>query len=153
MQYTHWVNPTTGTFLIIEENVVTSIATEGCDTTNESGGVLIGQRKGRHFHIKQLTFPMTGDIRSRVGITRSTENHNSIIQQSIKSSGGEYWYLGEWHTHPQRIPIPSSTDFNTWNKIYREIQIPFICIIAGTEGLIAFETTDGISMFMEHIPE
>lgn len=153
MQYTHWMNPLTGTFLITEEEIVTSIVTEGCNTINESGGVLIGQRKGQHFHIKQLTFPMTGDVRSRFGIRRSARRHNSIIQQAIKSSGGEYWYLGEWHTHPQRIPTPSNTDFATWKRIYNEIKIPIVCLIGGSEAIVAYETKAGISMRMEQIPE
>ena len=44
--------------------------------------------------------------------------------------------MGVWHTHPQRVPVPSDIDWNDWNETMRSdttgCQFVFF-IIAGTK--------------------
>ena len=47
-------------------------------------------------------------------------------------------YVGEWHTHPQEIPIPSGQDIKNWKKLARkansEVDI-FFFVIIGTVNI------------------
>ena len=45
------------------------------------------------------------------------------------------YYMGVWHTHPQRIPEPSEVDWNDWYQTLREDKTGcnyIFFIIAGT---------------------
>ena len=44
-------------------------------------------------------------------------------------------YLGEWHTHPERAPIPSAIDRNEWKVIAAARTTPMLFLILGTMGL------------------
>ena len=41
-------------------------------------------------------------------------------------------YLGEWHTHPQRIPHPSNKDLGEVVKISLKNEAPVVSVILGT---------------------
>lgn len=82
----------------------------------EAGGVLIGRyiRDSREIVIDEVTVPMAGDCRRRFSFWRSRQPHQQALDQSWLESGGTSTYLGEWHTHPENIPIPSDTDIKNW---------------------------------------
>jgi integrative and conjugative element protein (TIGR02256 family) len=113
MPCTHWINPTTGTALIIDPEVVKELLYIGLESSKESGGVIIDQRGGKHFLIQQITLPKTADIRHRFSIQKSANGHVQDIERAINVSEGKLCYLCEWHTHPQKRPIPSETDITT----------------------------------------
>ena len=153
MQCTHWINPITGTILIIDPEMVEKLIRIGLESSAESGGVIIGQRRSQHFLIQQITLPKIDDIRHRLSIQRSANGHIQEIEMAMNVSEGKLCYLGEWHTHPQKQPIPSETDITTWENIYREIKLPIVCIIVGTEGMVAYETTKGLPTVMLQVLE
>ena len=88
-----------------------------CWHQREAGGVLLGRHllDSGHIVIDEVTTPQPKDRRSRYAFFRS-EQHNRIAQQRWESSKGTLAYLGLWHTHPERIPSPSPTDCEDWNK-------------------------------------
>ena len=49
-------------------------------------------------------------------------------------------YVGEWHSHPDGLPIPSGTDFNAMKEIAESdevvIQNPVLLILGITKALI-----------------
>jgi integrative and conjugative element protein (TIGR02256 family) len=82
----------------------------------EAGGVLIGRyiRDSPDIVIDEVTVPMAGDRKRRLSFWRSRQPHQQALDQSWLDSGGTSTYLGEWHTHPEDIPIPSDTDIKNW---------------------------------------
>jgi len=42
-------------------------------------------------------------------------------------------YLGEWHTHPEHSPSPSTIDTHGWQRICNTRKMPMLFVIAGTQ--------------------
>lgn len=80
----------------------------------ESGGILMGYvLKENVFAINDISVPTKFDKASRYNFTRSKENAQLILNKAFKSSNGKQIYLGEWHTHPEDYPSPSSLDLKS----------------------------------------
>lgn len=139
---THWISLDTGDMLILASDIERSLVVSGKSSKAESGGVLVGERRGPHFVITDLTIPMPTDVRGHVSIRRSPSGHVDFIERSVSESNGRLSYCGEWHTHPQRHPSPSQTDINTWIRLNRELGIPMINIIAGTVSISAYQVVN-----------
>ena len=60
---------------------------------------------------------MIGDKRTRTQFIRGEKMHQRIITSAWKKSNKTSNYLGEWHTHPEKYPSPSSQDFKNWKEI------------------------------------
>ncbi|TDY21969.1 integrative and conjugative element protein (TIGR02256 family) [Paraburkholderia sp. BL6665CI2N2] len=97
----------------------------------EAGGILLGYRRGAHLHVVDATFPQPGDRRSRFRFTRAKQSHQHIALQRWKETSGTVDYLGEWHTHPESMPSPSSLDTAEWRKIYEPRAVPMLFVILG----------------------
>jgi integrative and conjugative element protein (TIGR02256 family) len=104
------------------------------DSSKESAGVLIGERRSVHIIIKTLSEPSRWDIRSRFMVDRVSRQHQKVVVDAFKKSEGEWQYLGEWHTHPEDVPKPSMTDFGSWYKNLESSE-PLILIIVGRTDL------------------
>ena len=84
--------------------------------STEAAGVLIGERRGPHLVVHQISEPGPGDIRRRCFVDRRGAHHQTAVDEAFISSSGMLQYLGEWHTHPEDSPSPSSTDLDTWQR-------------------------------------
>lgn len=102
----------------------------------ESGGILLGYRRGDHLHVTLATPPQADDFGWRYFFKRSARHHQEIALRQWYNSDKKMDYLGEWHTHPQSVPIPSSLDFSEWQKISNRRPVPMVFIIAGWDGNI-----------------
>lgn len=100
------------------------------DTSPESAGVIIGERRGVHLVIRMVSVPSDADIRSRFEVNRIGKHHQDKVNSAFRESSGTWQYLGEWHTHPENEPSPSMTDYSSWNKNLRSPD-PLILIIVG----------------------
>jgi integrative and conjugative element protein (TIGR02256 family) len=98
----------------------------------ESAGVLLGYRRGDHIHIVQATLPAADDVRSRFSFTRRDKSHQQIATREWRRSGRIKDYVGEWHTHPEATPAPSSIDVSEWHSLCRKSKQPLIFVILGT---------------------
>lgn len=96
----------------------------------EAAGVLIGERRGNHIVISAISEPGPGDIRSRFSVDRKSSHHQALINELHRTSGGTMNYLGEWHTHPEKFPTPSSVDKSSWRKNIMSVD-PIVLIIVG----------------------
>lgn len=103
-------------------------------TSKESGGILIGERRGRYWVITDITTPMKGDIQSRVQFVRQDPGHIKTSKRICKRSKNLRTYMGEWHTHPQVTPQPSSVDLASWKSINTGKGQLLVFIILGIEG-------------------
>lgn len=111
----------------------------------ESGGVLLGRRRGRHLEIVNATSPFQSDKRWRTGFVRERGGHEIEATRLWFTSGGEIDYLGEWHTHPEALPLPSSVDRREWRQLtLRPMRsTPLVTAIVGTASLYVAILTRG----------
>lgn len=66
--------------------------------------------------IDKVSFPMPGDRATRTTFFRKKKAHQQIIDREWEASSHTCTYLGEWHTHPEPYPSPSSIDDTTWKR-------------------------------------
>ena len=103
----------------------------------EAGGILLGKRRGKHLEVLFATEPMPKDRRQPFFFVREAEGHAAAATDAWVAGRGTVDYLGEWHTHPQRVPIPSGTDRTEWRKLTagRSEQSPLVTVVVGTTCL------------------
>jgi len=83
----------------------------------EAGGILIGhERPQGETVLDRLTTPQSGDRRTRTRFHRSVDGHQDLLNLMWLASGQTRTYIGEWHTHPEPVPSPSSMDLRSWRK-------------------------------------
>lgn len=110
-----------GKTLLIKGNVVNKInkykQLESKDL--EAGGILIGQIliKNDNYIIDEVTTPMPKDTRTRHRFKRKSQGHQGYYNDLFHKNDGRYFYLGEWHTHPEKVPSPSFLDKCNWKRL------------------------------------
>lgn len=124
----------------------------------EGGGILMGCVRGAHLQILQATAPSPHDSRFRFLFIREAARHRQIAEGLWRSSGGIIRYLGEWHTHPEDHPQPSTLDRREWKTLAqaREDSRPLLAVIVGRLSLhvelvsangkgVVFEALNGVA--------
>lgn len=111
---------------------------------SEAGGVLLGRvlKETGDIIIDEITVPTEGDQRSRFTFYRSRKKHQQAIDMAWEDSQKTCNYLGEWHTHPEPVPTPSSVDLRNWKARLKKDFFDGPClyfIIVGTETIEAWE--------------
>lgn len=97
---------------------------------------------GNRVLVDEVTIPGPNDRRSRFHFWRAERPAQEIIDAAWRRSNGELNYLGEWHTHPEDAPLPSSHDRMDWRRLvtiqsYEQPSLFFI--IAGRRTISAWE--------------
>ena len=85
----------------------------------EAGGMLLGRLIENCFDIviDEATTPLPSDRSGRFFFFRSRREAQKLINEVWSRSGAALVYLGEWHTHPEDDPIPSTEDLENWQRI------------------------------------
>lgn len=109
---------------------------EGPDS-REAGGILLGYVRGAHLEIIEATEPSRFDRRFKFLFERMPFFHRRLAMKRWRESNGLIRYVGEWHTHPQNQPVPSSIDLQEWQQlaIDRRDGRPLLALIVGCRGL------------------
>ncbi|HCE2680069.1 TPA: Mov34/MPN/PAD-1 family protein [Vibrio parahaemolyticus] len=125
-----------GSYVVIEPEVIKTISRykQLSVGDREAGGILIGCYKGRHLHISYATSPGPKDKATRVRFMRNCDSHWNIALIKWKKSNFKQTFIGDWHTHPEDYPTPSSIDYYYWNKNLPENK-DSIVIIQGRKGI------------------
>jgi integrative and conjugative element protein (TIGR02256 family) len=114
---------------------------------SEAGGVLVGRRLSTGGIVLDRAFgPNSEDSRSRFAFGRKRAPAQAQVDSVWKESGGIAHYLGEWHTHPQSVPIPSLIDKADWLRISTFAKYNgagLIFLIMGLDGLGAWSVQRG----------
>ncbi|MBK7285293.1 MAG: hypothetical protein IPI83_14100 [Sphingomonadales bacterium] len=63
----------------------------------ESGGILLGRRRGKHLEVLLATEPTLDDKRSTFSFGREAVGHAEVAQQTWLRGERQVDYLGEWH--------------------------------------------------------
>jgi integrative and conjugative element protein (TIGR02256 family) len=120
----------------------------------EAGGVLLGRiiEERPDFVVDAVTKPTRWDKRGRTRFDRAERPTQSKIVKAWKASLGERNYLGEWHTHPEDDPTPSSIDKAGWRRLARTARFEqhvLFFVIAGLERKRAWEVSRGGKVITE----
>ena len=104
----------------------------------EAGGILLGQIKNSNIYIVSISVPSSHDRASRYTFRRNKEKAQIIIDHEFANSNKKTIYIGEWHTHPEKHPKPSSTDLRMIKDQFKSntLNEPFLLLlIQGTESI------------------
>lgn len=115
----------------------------------EAGGILIGRENigNKNLIIDFITEPMRSDRRGRYRYSRKDKGHLQFYQEVYEKNKGIYAYIGEWHTHPENVPEPSSIDTNNWRKIGNEMKGGFqYHLIIGMQEVGVWENNANIKI-------
>lgn len=128
-----------GPIVLMPRAVVTTMKRyqEADQADREAGGTFIGMYRGLNIEIVACTEPMEKDVRRKHSFDRMDPRHAEIVDRHWKESGQKLTYVGEWHTHPEPHPEPSSgADLVTWrSEIKRLGPLPLVFGIGGTEDV------------------
>ena len=104
---------------------------------HESGGILLGKRRGKHIEVIVATEPMPRDRRSQCFFSREADGHSEVARLAWWSGNQTVDYVGEWHTHRQRVPTPSGLDRSEWDKLSaaRSDLNALVTVVVGTQQL------------------
>ena len=138
----------------IKRNALNALIGYAQHDGNELCGVVTGSQIGESkFRISKVSPPCViknGHYGCKLDATRG----NEFIKQDYEVSGQTRFYIGEWHTHPEKNPHPSQTDYASIIKSFTSAQLSvplLVMIIVGTEH-IYFNVYDG-NHFKEIEPE
>lgn len=113
----------------------------------EAGGIILGEVKGKHIYVTDVSSPKKNDIRKSTYFERKDKAHISFYEYRYNQNNCTK-YFGEWHTHPEKQPTPSLTDKKEWNKICKMIKEPNIFLIIGTHNIyIEIKWNEEISLY------
>lgn len=95
--------------------------------SREAGGMLLGRRirDSSDVIVDRITIPCQRDVRRRFLFVRDVASSQRIVEGAWAHSKGTEGYLGEWHTHPEDVPSPSSVDHENWLNVFVNTVIEF----------------------------
>ena len=113
----------------------------------EAGGQLFATISECDIRVSRATGPRRSDKRSLFRFVPNRLAERREIKALFRTGLN---YVGDWHTHPQRVPMPSSTDIDSITDTFRKSRhglAGFVMIIVGTspapEGLFVAVCDDG----------
>jgi integrative and conjugative element protein (TIGR02256 family) len=120
--------------IIIHQDVLKKIAKYiQTDNKPESGGLLFAEFKLPKIFVKEISTPNKTDHQGRFEFRPDLIKQQKIINSHFKNG---LHYIGEWHTHPENKPVPSTLDImsmkETFVKSKHELNY-FLLIIVGNK--------------------
>lgn len=105
----------------------------------EAGGQLFARLSGGRIDIEVATGPRLADRRSRFYFAPSRIHERREIRDLHRRG---LHYVGDWHTHPQRVPVPSAVDVQNIRDIFIRSDHSYAGILLVIIGLA--DLPDGI---------
>lgn len=100
----------------------------------ETGGVLLGTTKDKIVNVKKASNGGPKAIHRRDYFRADPDYIDMFLEMELANSGEKIRYLGEWHSHPQRIPEPSGKDIISLSEIASSHDNSTILVIIGAIG-------------------
>lgn len=115
--------------------------------SREAGGQLFAKIEEQMVCIKEATGPRKTDLRSAFSYVPDRDAERSEIERQYAQG---LHYVGDWHTHREKVPNPSSVDLKSLREIVQRSRHDlrgFFLVVVGTlpfpEGLyVSFMTPD-----------
>ena len=123
---------------------VFAVNIQGSRNSPERGGILLARKlkSKEDYVLDQVSEPAPGDKAGASFFKRHSNNHQNLVNDAWVKSQGACNYLGEWHTHYENTPSPSSIDMKSWRKLMKEVHAPFpfiFFVIVGARTLCVYE--------------
>ena len=103
----------------------------------EGGGYIVGYQhiKTGNISLEAVSHPYCLDVKQRVRFDIRDPRHRLFLKKAERKRS---YYMGVWHTHPQKVPIPSNIDWHDWHETLSSdktaSQYAFF-VIAGTQEI------------------
>jgi len=81
----------------------------------ESGGLLFAEFNFPQIYITEVSIPHSSDKRWRTYFIPNRILQRRLIRSQFKRG---LHFVGEWHTHPTPVPLPSSVDLESMNEAF-----------------------------------
>lgn len=98
----------------------------------EIGGILMAEQLAPG-DFRLVDFTVDSQRGSAAHFVRSVSDHQRALAKFFESTGCDYSrfnYLGEWHSHPNHLPIPSREDLASMESLVRgERDIEFAVLL------------------------
>lgn len=101
----------------------------------ETGGFLIGRRRGAHLEVTQATYQGVNDVATRTSFDRADRAHTASAVSAWRADAGLSDVVGDWHSHPSGAGAPSDTDLRAWWTLAQAKRRPIVGLILGDETL------------------
>jgi integrative and conjugative element protein (TIGR02256 family) len=112
---------------------------------SEAGGVLLGRLLlDESVIVDEATPPVPSDRRGPFSFFRSRGPAQKRVRAAWRQTQQTRNYLGEWHTHPEDHPRPSSHDEANWKRILKGAKFEQEClffVIVGCASVTAWEVS------------
>lgn len=112
----------------------------------EIGGVLMAEQL-EPGSFRLVDFTIDGRTGSAAHFVRSVDDHRLALTEFFERTGSDFErfnYLGEWHSHPNHPPTPSTQDVRSMESlVHGERDIPFAILLivrAARQALICSAT-------------
>ncbi|MCH5687306.1 Mov34/MPN/PAD-1 family protein [Niabella sp. W65] len=112
-----FVNKDTGLELLISNELINRLAAYGKEKyPNEFGGLLLGKyiNNKKTVVIKETLLPKKFRS-SRYYFERGSNGLKEQLEQYYANE--DLVYVGEWHTHPDNVAVPSQTDLKSMREL------------------------------------
>ena len=121
----------------IKESVVSILSSFRQVTGNERGGVLTGSIiSDDTYRVSNVSEPcLFLNASDRCSYIRDASKANKFIKEDFEKSEHTRVYIGEWHTHPEDEPTPSSVDLNSIKEIYQKSELVIDGVVLVIVGL------------------
>jgi integrative and conjugative element protein (TIGR02256 family) len=86
-------------------------------TRDETGGWLLGYWAADDAAVVLTHATPPGPRGAPDGVLISDEGHSARFEEAWERSGGHVTFLGDWHTHPGGVPLPSRADRNAMEQL------------------------------------
>jgi len=102
--------------------IATNNRTRGAEV--ETGGLLFGERNDllKLVWIDELSGPPPDSSHSRSGFVCGTSGTGALAREKAKRTSGSVRFLGMWHTHPNGLPVLSTTDLHGMEQLVKTTQ-------------------------------
>jgi len=100
--------------------------------SREAGGQLFARFDGNAIQVERTTGPRPSDRRRRMSFIPDRLAERREIKRLFREG---LCYVGDWHTHPEPCPIPSQTDIDSFQDMFRKSRhrlASFVMVIVGT---------------------
>ncbi len=117
-------------YVLLPAWVMRTIRTErSLHLPNETGGFLIGIRRGPHIEVTSLTRQGPLDRASGISFERLCPSHRDQIHAAWERSGGIESLVGDWHSHPHGTADASGVDHSAWRTLVRTSSRPMLGLV------------------------
>jgi integrative and conjugative element protein (TIGR02256 family) len=106
----------------------------------ETGGYLIGRRRGPHIEITNLTIQGPNDMATVRSFDRSDPGHALRAIEAWNSDSKQSGIVGDWHSHPIGTGIPSTQDERSWLILAKSEKAKVVGIIVYPESISVYLT-------------